>query len=205
MIHMRPQLMGAAGHGFERNPRQRPPGGLHHRIIGNRKALRLLAMAHDAHERIVLALFLGEEGRERPCWTWERPPPAPNTPCGPNASGKSWRSCRGKAVLATRRSRRYPSRAGVRAAAAGRAIAQEFQHAVEMPRGAGAALHRKPHRLVQDQYIVVLEERDRFEKPSVFPHRLRCPVRLFGRIQPSGGMRTVCPASRRFFGSVRCR
>ena len=43
-------------------------------------------------------------------------------------------------------------------------VAQDFQHAVEMARGAGAALHRKPHRLIEHQNVGVLVERDRFQE-----------------------------------------
>ena len=43
-------------------------------------------------------------------------------------------------------------------------VAQHVEHAIEMARGAGAALHREPHGLVEHQHVVVLVERDRFEE-----------------------------------------
>ena len=83
-------------------------------------------------------------------------------------------------------------------------VAQHFEHAVEMARGAGAALHRKPHRLVEHQHVGVFVERDRFEKRAGLLVRLAARrARLFGASSRSGGMRTVCPASSRFFGCVR--
>ena len=41
------------------------------------------------------------------------------------------------------------------------AVAQHIEHAVDVAHGAGAALHREPHRLVQDQHVVVLVQHDR--------------------------------------------
>ena len=63
-------------------------------------------------------------------------------------------------------------------------VAHDFQHAVEVPRGAGAALHRKPHRLVEHQHIGIFVERNRFEKVGgllvgLIAHRPR-----LGRIEP---------------------
>src|SRR5262245_62028067 len=42
--------------------------------------------------------------------------------------------------------------------------AQHFQHAVDVARGARAALHRKPHWLVEHQYVGILKERDRAQE-----------------------------------------
>ena len=64
MRHVRAQLMGAARHRLEREPGELARRGLDHRVIGDRVARALLAMLGDAHERIVLALLLGEEGRD---------------------------------------------------------------------------------------------------------------------------------------------
>ena len=60
--------------------------------------------------------------------------------------------------------------------------AQGAQHAVDMSRGAGAALHRKPHRFVEHQHIVVFVERDLFEKEAVLLRRRRVVARL-GRVE----------------------
>ena len=43
-------------------------------------------------------------------------------------------------------------------------VAQDVEHAVDMARGAGAALHREPHRFVEHQHVGVLVQRDRFEE-----------------------------------------
>ena len=43
-------------------------------------------------------------------------------------------------------------------------VAQHVEHAIEMARGAGAALHRQPHGLVEHQHVVVFVERDGFEE-----------------------------------------
>ena len=49
-----------------------------------------------------------------------------------------------------------------------------------MAHGAGAALHRKPHRLVEHQHVVVFVERDAFEEDAVLL-RLRGVVARRGR------------------------
>ncbi len=51
-------------------------------------------------------------------------------------------------------------------------VAQHVEHAVEMARGAGAALHREPHRLVEHQHVGVLVQRDRFEEGAGLRRRL---------------------------------
>ena len=75
----------------------------------------------------------------------------------------------------------------------------DLEHAVEVARGAGAALHRKPHRLVEHQHVVVLVERDRFEEGAVL-RRLGASSRGFGGSTLSGGMRTPGPPRSRSFG-----
>ena len=82
-------------------------------------------------------------------------------------------------------------------------VAQHLQHAVEMARGAGAALHRKPHRLVEHQHVVVLVQRDRLEERAGLLRPRWRRARGFGASSCSGGMRTACPASSRSFGCAR--
>ena len=59
-------------------------------------------------------------------------------------------------------------------------LAQHLQHAVEVARGARAALHRQAHRLVEHQHVVVLVQRDRLEEIArllVLGGETRCPLR----------------------------
>ena len=56
------------------------------------------------------------------------------------------------------------------------------QHAVDMARGAGAALHRKPHRLVEHQHVGVFVQRDRLDEGAVLL-RLRRVVARFRRVE----------------------
>jgi len=59
------------------------------------------------------------------------------------------------------------------------AVAQDFQHAVEMARRARAALHRKPYRLVEHQHVDVLVERDRLqERAGLFVRLVAARARL---------------------------
>ena len=64
MRQVRPQLVGAAGHRFERDPGELARGGVDHGVIGHRMARPLLAVARDAHERIVRPRLLGKERRD---------------------------------------------------------------------------------------------------------------------------------------------
>src|ERR1019366_39993 len=56
------------------------------------------------------------------------------------------------------------------------------EHAVEVARSAGAALHGEPHRLVEYQHVVVLKERDRPDEGAVLL-RLRRIVARFRRLE----------------------
>ena len=47
------------------------------------------------------------------------------------------------------------------------AVAERAEHAVDMLVGAGAALHREPHRLVEHHHVVVFVERDRLEEGAI--------------------------------------
>src|ERR1700722_7974287 len=44
------------------------------------------------------------------------------------------------------------------------AAAYRLEHAAHVARGAGAALHRKPHRLVDYEHVVIFVECDAFEE-----------------------------------------
>ena len=87
-------------------------------------------------------------------------------------------------------------RVGVRAA-------QGAQHAVEMARGAGAALHGEPHRLVEHQHVVVFVERDRLDEGAVLLRLRRVVARL--RRARAGAAECARPGRlrSRFFGCVR--
>ena len=72
-----------------------------------------------------------------------------------------------------------------------------------MARGAGAALHREPHRLVEHQHVVVLVEHDRLQEFAGLllgfgEHRRSLAASSF-----SGGMRTAAPSSSRSLASTR--
>ncbi len=62
--------------------------------------------------------------------------------------------------------------------ASGLRTAQRAQHAVEMARGAGAALHGEPHRLVEHQHVVVFVQRDRLDEGAVLLRLRRIVARL---------------------------
>ena len=66
MRHVRAQLVGAAGHGLEREPGHVPGRGIEHGVIGHSVARALFAMPRDAHERIILGLLLGKKRGDAP-------------------------------------------------------------------------------------------------------------------------------------------
>ena len=116
--------------------------------------------------RFVLALLLGEEGRD-----------AALRHLGHAGDQRPIDFARRARAEGFCQSRRRKPRLGDEEAAGGILIepvhqprplavrvAQDFQHAVEVARGAGAALHRKPHRLVEHQDVGVFVERDRFQE-----------------------------------------
>src|SRR5262245_32501954 len=71
MGHMGAQLVGAAGDWLEREPGERARRGLDHGIVGHRVAGALVAMPGDPHDRLVLALLLGQESRDAALrWLW---------------------------------------------------------------------------------------------------------------------------------------
>ena len=168
---MRAQLMGAAGHRFQREPGELLRRGLDHGVIGHGMARALLAVAGDAHAGIAFELLLGEKRRDTSLPRLRH--------AGDQRPVDFARLARAK-ILGERARRK--ARLGNEQAAGGilvepvheaRAlslgVAQNFQHAVEVPHGARAALHRKPHRLVEHQHVGVLVKGDRAEKsPSFF-------------------------------------
>ena len=158
MRHVGAQLVGAAGDRLEREPGQLPRRGLDHGVIGDRVAGALLAVAGDAHERI-RPRAPPWRGRSRygPAAAWARQRPAPSRSCAPSGCGRSWPARRRQSgSWRPAGSRRCPCRAGAPGAGAGPPVPQHLQHAVEMARGAGAALHREPHRLVEHQHVGIL-------------------------------------------------
>ena len=64
MRHMGAQLMGSPGNRLQRYPGEFLGGGLDHGIVGHRVARALVAMFGDPHDAVVLALLLGEVGRD---------------------------------------------------------------------------------------------------------------------------------------------
>ena len=138
-------------------------------------ACALLAMAGNAHERIVCPRLLDEEGRdaslarlghagdERPVDFSRR---ARAEGLGQRRGGKprlgDEQAPRGILVEAVHQAR---------ALAVG--IAQRFEHSIDMTRGARAALHRKPHGLVEHQHVGIFVERDGFEEIPRLVARLR--------------------------------
>ena len=200
--------MGAAGHRLERHPGQRARRGFDHCVIGDRVARAFIAMLRDAHEALFLALLFGEEGRDAPLPRLrhagdQRPVDL---------------ACRARAKCFRQR-RRRKARLGDQQAAGGvlvepvheaRALpvdtrlAQHLQHAVEMARGAGAALHREAHRLVQHHHVGILVQRDGFEEIASSSRPRRTETRsASAHSSLSGGMRICWPVSRRSFGSAR--
>ena len=205
MRHVGAQLVRAAGHRLERHPGERCARGLHHRVIGDRVARALLAMLRDAHERVLLAFFLGEKRRDAALARLRHAGGQRPVDLARRARAEGLRERRrGKARLgdqqaagrvlveAMHEARLLPVRAGP---------AQYLQHAVEMARRAGAALHRKAHRLVEHQHVGVFVQCDRFQEfPRLLVFRRKVRAR---RIERSGGMRTCCPTSSRSFVSTR--
>ena len=75
-------------------------------------------------------------------------------------------------------------------------VAHHFQHLVDVPRGAGTALHRKPCRLVQHHHVVILVKRHLLQRRERLGCRLpRDGAAARGASSFSGGMRTLCPSS----------
>jgi len=64
--HVCAELMGATGYGLERQPRKLLRRGLHDGVISDGMARAFLTMLRNAHERVLLALLLGEKGGNPP-------------------------------------------------------------------------------------------------------------------------------------------
>ncbi len=81
---------------------------------------------------------------------------------------------------------------------AAEAIGHAGQHAVDVARGARAALHREPKRLVQHQHLVVLVEDHGFDRVAVGLRRaagaLTAPGGAFFGWRTAKGTRTSSPA-----------
>jgi hypothetical protein len=158
--------MGAAGDRLERQPGKQRPRGLHHRVISHGMHRTLFAVLRNTHEGFVLALFLGEKSRDaallhlghtgdqRPVDFTRR---ARTEGFGERGGGEAGLGDEQAAGSVLVEPVHQPRPLAVR-------ITHHLQHAVEMTRGAGAALHREPHRLVEHKHVVVFVERDRFEK-----------------------------------------
>ncbi len=166
MRHVRAQLVGAAGHRLEREPGHLTRGGVDHGVIGHRVARPLFAVARHAHERVVLAFLLGEERRDAALARLrhardQRPVDFSRRP---RAEGLGQRGGRKP------RLRNQEAAGGVlvepvhQARALTVRIPQRLEHPVEMTRRARAALHRKPHGLVEHQHVGIFVERDGFEE-----------------------------------------
>ena len=80
--------------------------------------------------------------------------------------------------------------------------AQGAEHAVEVVRRAGAALHGEPHRLVEHQHVVVFVKRDRSDEGAVLL-RLRRVVARFRRIELQRRDAHRLPGLEPAFGCVR--
>ncbi len=206
MIHVRAQLMRAPGHRLQRHPGELVRRRLHHRIIGHRVARALVAMRGDAHDRIVLALLLGEIGRDaallrlghadhqRPIDLARR---AVAECAGQMGRGKArlgdQQAAGGLAVDPVHQPRLLPL-----------GVAHHLQHLVDMARHAGAALHGEARRLVEDEHVVILIERHLLStrRASCCSASDKRPA-TFGASSLSGGMRTLCPSSSRSLLSAR--
>ena len=164
--HVGAQLVSTPGHRLERDERELLARGLDHRVIGDRVARTFLAVARDAHDGFILALVLGEKGRD-----------AALLRLGDARHRRPVDLARGAGAKGFRQ--RGGGEAGLRHQQAARGVAvepmhkaralallvpQTVQHAVDMLDHAGAALHRKPDRLVEHQHVGVLVERNRLEE-----------------------------------------
>ena len=164
-------------------------------------------MLGDAHEAFLLALFLGEEGRDAALPRLrhagdQRPVDLARRA---RAEGLGERG-RGEARLGDQQAARRVLVEPVhqpRPLAVHAGLAQHLQHAVEMARGARAALHREAHRLVEHQHVVVLVQDDRLEEARASSRPRASAATTSAALTLSGGMRTGWPASSRSFGSAR--
>ena len=139
------------------------------------------AVLRDAHERFILVLLLGEKRRDASLLHLWHP--------GNQRPVDFARRARAEGFGERRRRK---ARLGDEQAAGGifvepvhqprpltLRVAHHPQHAVEMARGAGAALHREPHRLVEHQHVGVFIERDGLEK---FPRFVVCRITRCARL-----------------------
>ena len=170
MRHVRAQLMGAAGDRLERKPGELLRRRLHHRVIGHGVHGVFLAVLGDAHEGILLDLLLGEISRDAALRRLRHADHQRPIDLARRARAKGLGQRRGG-----------KTRLGHQQAAGGvlvepmhqartlrvRCAPQRAQHAVEVAHGAGAALHGKPHRLVEHQHVGIFVKRDRPDEGAV--------------------------------------
>ncbi len=161
MRHVRAQLMGPPGDRLQRYPGQLLRRGFHHCVIGHGVARALVAMRGDAHDGIVLALFLGEIGRDAALLRLrhagdQRPVDLARRTMAERSGQRGRGETRLRDQEAARRLLVEPVH---QARLLPLGIAHRLQHLVDMPRGAGAALHRKPRGLVQHHDVGVLIQR----------------------------------------------
>src|SRR6516165_6908845 len=158
--------MGTPGHRFERQPGERRSRGIDDGVIGDGMARALLAVPCYPHYRFLFALFLGQEGGDAALARlrhagYQRPVDlarrARAEGFGERGRGeprfRDQETAGGVLIEPMHEPRALPAR-----------VPHYLEHAVDMPRGAGAALHRKAHRFVEHQHISVLVKRDRFEE-----------------------------------------
>src|SRR5262245_21070293 len=131
-------------------------------------ACALVAMLGDPHDRLLLALLLGQESRDaalRGLWHARDQRPV-DLARRARAEGLRQR-CGRKACLGDEQA---AGRVLVEPVDKTRALAvrprrpQHLEHAVDVASGAGAALHRKPHRFVEHQHVSILMQRDRAQE-----------------------------------------
>ena len=102
----------------------------------------------------------------RPCFGFGTPVPAPSRSCARIATGRSWRAqAAAKRDFAISRQPEVSlSRRCTRRGRCPSLVADHSEHAVDVSRRAGAALYRKPDRLVEHHHVVVVVERDEFQE-----------------------------------------
>ncbi len=161
------QLMRAARHRLQRQPGAGALRLSHHRVVGNGVTCALFAVLGDAHDGIVLALFLGKvESRYALASASARRAPAPSRSCAPSASERSWpKPPRRNATSQSADSRPYPCRAD--APRRGRwpslvrmtpSMPSTCRVVPEPPCTAS------PAGLFSDHHVVIVIKRDRFQK-----------------------------------------
>ena len=149
------------------------------------------------------ALALGEIKRDAPLrGAWARLPRAPNRLLGlPRAEGfAERRGC--AAVLGDEQDAARVAVEPMHKDGPIVALGEGGEHSVDVPRGARAALHGEAEGLVEDEHVGVLVERHLAQRARILwvgPEAAGAA----GASRLSGGMRIVCPSSRRVEVSTR--